>query len=49
MIVVCVDAIADVATANSTIQSQPPRTSVDSNAKMNSSSSRLSARKVVPE
>ena len=48
MIVVWVEAIAEVATANSTTQSQPPSTSVESSAKMNSSSSLLSARNAVP-
>ena len=41
-IVVCVEAIAAVATASSTTQSQPPMTSVDSSAKIASSSSAFS-------
>ena len=48
MIVVCVEAIAEVATEKSTTQSQPPITSVASSAKMNSSSALLSARNAVP-
>ena len=47
-IVVWVDAIAAVATASRTTQSQPPITSVDSSAKIASSSSALSARWSVP-
>ena len=48
MIVVWVEAIADVVTASSTIQSQPPMMSVASSPKMNSSSSAFSVRKSVP-
>ena len=48
MIVVWVEASAEVVTASSTIQSQPPMTSVASTAKMASSSSAFSARKLVP-
>lgn len=44
MIVVCVDASADVETASRTTQSQPPITSPASSAKMYSSSSALSVR-----
>jgi hypothetical protein len=44
MIVVCVDASADVETASSTTQSQPPIASSASSAKMNSSSAAFSAR-----
>jgi hypothetical protein len=43
-IVVWVEEIAAVATASSTIQSQPPMTSVDSSAKIASSSSAFSDR-----
>lgn len=48
MIVVCVEASAEVQTARSTTQSQPPMTSWASTAKMASSSAAFSARKVVP-
>ncbi len=48
MIVVWVEAIAEVATASSRIQSQPPRTSPASWAKTNSSSPAFSARNAVP-
>ena len=44
MIVVWVEAIADVATENSTSQDQPPITSSARKAKTNSSSSALSGR-----
>ncbi len=48
MIVVCVDAIADVVTEKSRIQSQAPSTSVAISPKMNSSSSAFSVRNSVP-
>ncbi len=48
MIVVWVEAIAEVHTASSSTQSQPPRTSPASWAKMNSSSPALSARNAGP-
>ena len=47
-IVVWVEAIAAVATASRTTQSQPPMTSVDSSAKIASSSSAFSDRYSVP-
>lgn len=49
MIVVCVDAMAEVVTENRTTQSQPPKTSVAIRPKMNSSSSALAVRKSGPE
>ena len=48
MIVVCVEAIADVATAKSTTQSQPPITCEAISAKTNSSSPALSVSHWVP-
>ncbi len=48
MIVVWVEASADVQTARSTTQSQPPITSCARTAKMASSSPAFSARKAVP-
>jgi hypothetical protein len=48
MIVVCVDAIAEVATASSTTQSQPPIAEVDSSANTASSSSAWAASHPVP-
>ncbi len=48
MIVVWVEASAEVQTARSTTQSQPPMTSWASTAKMASSSAAFSARKTVP-
>src|ERR671921_355548 len=48
MIVVCVEAIAEVATASSTTQSQPPSTRSDSSANTASSSSAFSASQLVP-
>ena len=48
MIVVCVEAIAEVATASSTTQSQPPSASVASSARTASSSSALPASQSVP-
>ncbi len=48
MIVVWVEAIAEVATANSTTQLQPPITWVAISAKTNSSSSALSVSHWVP-
>jgi hypothetical protein len=48
MIVVCVDAIAEVVTEKRRIQSQVPSTSVATSPKMNSSSSAFSVRKSGP-
>src|SRR3712207_4248899 len=48
MIVVCVEAIAEVATASSTTQSQPPSTWSDSSANTASSSSAFAASQLVP-
>ena len=48
MIVVWVDAMADVATDSSSTQSQPPRTSVARSEKRNSSESALSVSHCVP-
>ncbi len=48
-IVVCVEAIAEVATASSSTQSQPPSTSVAMVAKIVSASSSREARKSVPK
>ena len=48
MIVVCVEAIAEVATAKNTTQSQPPITCEAISAKTNSSSSALSVSHWVP-
>src|SRR3712207_4539557 len=48
MIVVWVEAIAEVATASSTTQSQPPSTCADSSAKTASSSPAFSASQAVP-
>ena len=48
MIVVCVDAMAEVATAKNTTQSQPPITCEEISAKTNSSSPALSVSHCVP-